>query len=192
VFLEFVATPEPSLELTAEHSNRINIDLSCRRTVIWYYASAVSWLLIGTAAALISSIKLHNPAFLGNLEWITFGRIRAVHLDIVAYGWSAMVGLGTTLWLEARLCKVQLPYRTLLPATAVLWNIAVFWGVCEVLAGHSTGVEWLEFPPQVLSLFAFALLVIFWVSLKMFRERRSGHTCVSQWYMFGAVPCFSR
>jgi cytochrome c oxidase cbb3-type subunit 1 len=185
-----IATPEASLELTAEHSNRINIDLSCRRTVIWYYASAISWLLIGTVAALISSIKLHNPAFLGGLEWITFGRIRTVHLNTVAYGWAAMVGLGTTLWLEARMCKVQLPYRTLLPATAVLWNIAVLWGVYQVFTGHSTGVEWLEFPPPVLSLFGFALLVILSASLKMFRGRRSGHTYVSQWYLFGAVVWF--
>jgi cytochrome c oxidase cbb3-type subunit 1 len=177
-------------ELSADHLNRIRIDVSCRRTVIWYYASAVTWLLAGTVAALISSVKLHNPAFLGSFEWLTFGRIRTVHLNAMAYGWSAMAGLGTTLWLEARLCKVQLPYRTLLPATAILWNLTMIWGIYEIFAGHSTSVEWLEFPPQVLAFFGFALLVIFWVSLKMFRERLAVHTYVSQWYMFGATVWF--
>jgi hypothetical protein len=42
----------------------------------------------------------------------------------------------------------------------------------------------------VLAFFGFAFLVIFWVSLKMFRERLAVHTYVSQWYMFGAAVWF--
>jgi Na+/proline symporter len=37
---------------------RIQIDRSCKQAALGYYASAVFWLLFGTAAALISSIKL--------------------------------------------------------------------------------------------------------------------------------------
>ena len=94
--------PEPpSPDITADYATRIQIDRSCRQTVLGYYASAVAWLLIGSLAALITSIKLHHPEFLGGCEWITFGRIRPVHLNTVVYGWSSMVGIGTTLWLEA-------------------------------------------------------------------------------------------
>jgi cytochrome c oxidase cbb3-type subunit 1 len=183
-------TPDAPPEVTAEYATRVQIDRSCRQTVLGYYASAVAWLLIGSAAALISSIKLHHPEFLGTWEWITFGRIRPVHLNTVVYGWSSMVGIGTILWLETRLCKVRLPHRTLLPATVIIWNAGVVWGVYEILAGHSTGVEWLEFPPQVLGIFGFVLLVLFWVSLKIFNQRRVSHTYVSQWYIFGSVLWF--
>jgi cytochrome c oxidase cbb3-type subunit 1 len=177
-------------DATADYVTRIQIDRSCRQTVVGYYASAVAWLLLGSIAALISSVKLHHPEFLSGWEWITFGRIRPVHLNMVVYGWSSMVGIGTTLWLEARLCKVRLPYRTLLPATVLIWNAGMIWGVYEVLAGHSTGVEWLEFPPQVLGVFGFVLLVLFWVSLRIFNQRRVTHTYVSQWYLFGSVVWF--
>jgi cytochrome c oxidase cbb3-type subunit I len=112
--------PDAAPEVTADYVTRVQIDRSCRQTVLGYYASAVAWLLIGSAAALISSIKLHHPEFLGSWEWITFGRIRPVHLNTVVYGWSSMVGIGTILWLETRLCKVRLPHRTLLPATVIV------------------------------------------------------------------------
>jgi cytochrome c oxidase cbb3-type subunit 1 len=176
--------------LTVEQLSRIQIDRSCRQTVLGYYVSALCWLLSGSFAALVSSIKLHHPEFLGNWEWLTFGRIRPVHLNMVVYGWSSMVGIGTLLWLQARLCKVRLPNRILLPSTVLIWNAAVIWGVFELLTGNSTGVEWLEFPIPVLGLFGFVLLVLFWVSLKMFSQRRVRHTYVSQWYLFGSTLWF--
>ena len=185
-----VVSPGAVPDLEDDVITRIQIDRSCRQTVLGYYASAVFWLLFGTAAALISSIKLHHPEFLENWEWLTFGRIRSVHLNTVVYGWSSMVGIGSLLWLQARLCKVRLPNRIVLPSTVMIWNIAVIWGVYELLAGHSTGVEWLEFPTRVLTFFGYVLLVLFWTSLTMFSRRRVRHTYVSQWYLFGSVVWF--
>jgi cytochrome c oxidase cbb3-type subunit 1 len=185
-----VLSPDAPLNLKDDVITRIQIDRSCRQTVLGYYASAVFWLLFGTAAALISSIKLHNPEFLSSWEWITFGRIRSVHLNTVVYGWSSMAGIGSLLWLQARLCKVRLPSRIVLPSTVMIWNLAVMWGVYELLAGNSTGVEWLEFPTAVLTFFGYVLLVLFWTSLTMFSQRRVRHTYVSQWYLFGSAVWF--
>ena len=47
------------------------IDASTRVPVVVFVASAVAWLLFGTLLAVISSIKLHVPAFLGDLEFLT-------------------------------------------------------------------------------------------------------------------------
>ncbi len=185
-----VVSPGAAPNLDDDVITRIQIDRSCRQTVLGYYASAVFWLLFGTAAALISSIKLHHPEFLGDWEWLTFGRIRSVHLNTVVYGWSSMVGIGSLLWLQARLCKVRLPNRIVLPSTVMIWNFAVIWGVYELFAGNSTGVEWLEFPTSVLTFFGYVLLVLFWTSLTMFSRRRVRHTYVSQWYLFGSVVWF--
>ena len=185
-----LAPPPPGPDLTAEYLTRIQIDRSCRQTVLGYYVSAVCWLLLGSVAAMISSLKLHHPEFLADWTWFTFGRIRAVHLNTVIYGWSSMVGIGTLLWLEARLSKVRLPHRVLLPTTVMIWNLGVLWGVVEVMAGNSTGVEWLEFPTRVLTFFGYVLLVLFWVSLKMFSRRRVRHTYVSQWYLFASTLWF--
>src|SRR5699024_788588 len=78
---------------------RVQIDRSCRRTVVMYYGSAVFWLVLGSIFAMITSIKMHNPGFFASWPWLTFGRVRPVHLNLVAYGWASMAAVGTLLWL---------------------------------------------------------------------------------------------
>jgi len=184
-----IPVPPPAPE-ERERLTRIQIDRSCRQTVVWYYASAVFWLLAGSLLALIASIKMHTPGFLADWEWLTFGRARPAHLAAMIYGWGSMAGVGTLLWLQARLTRNRLPFPTLLPATAVIWNLTVAYGVVAILAGYSTSIEWIEIPPATAILFGFCIAVIIAASVKMFRNRESEHTYVSQWYLFGAIFWF--
>lgn len=183
------AFPVPA-GVSREYLTRVQIDRSCRQTVLAYYVSAVFWLLVGSILALLASIKMHAPGFLTDQEWLTFGRVRPAHLNAMIFGWASMAGIGTILWLEARLCKVRLPFRALLPATAIVWNVTTAFGIWAILAGHSTSIEWLEMPPQVLGFFGFVLLIVFGASLAMFKRRKVAHTYVSQWYLFGATVWF--
>ena len=104
-------------------AGREEIDRSCRGPVLWYFGSAVAWLIVGSLFALLASLKMHHPWLLSKWAWLGFGRIRPVHLDIVAYGWAAMVGLGVLMWLMCRLCFVPLRNPRLMVATAIAWNI---------------------------------------------------------------------
>lgn len=170
--------------------SRAEIDRSCRYPVLLFYASAVFWLLVGTVLALISSIKLHHPQFLSDAAWLSFGRVRPAHLDMVAFGWSAMAGLGTAIWLMCRLCRVPLRYPPMLVLAGINWNVAVAWGLIEVLRGNSTGIEWIEFPTHIaFMLFVSFALVGVW-AMMTFATRREGHVYVSLWYIFGAIFWF--
>lgn len=186
--------PEPHAGLPApevrDRLTRIQIDRSCRQTVVWYLASAVAWLVIGSALALVASVKMHAPGFLAGAEWLTFGRVRPAHLSTVIYGWGSMAGAGVLLWLQARLSRVRLPLRLMLPVTVVIWNLAVLYGTVRILQGASTGIEWLEFPVEVLAFIGFSMAVVIAASVLMFVRRQVKHTYVSQWYLFGAVLWF--
>jgi cytochrome c oxidase cbb3-type subunit 1 len=169
---------------------RAEIDASCRGPVMVFFGSAIFWLLVGTLAALLASIKLHSPTFLGDYAWLTFGRVRPVHLNVVAYGWAAAAGVGVGIWLMARLCKVRLRHPNLIIAAGVLWNLGIAAGVVAILAGYGTSVEWLEFPPfATYILFLSYALISVWAII-MFRFRQPGHVYVSQWYLFGAFFWF--
>ena len=65
-----------------------DIDESMRAPALLFVGASVFWLLVGSLLAIIASIKLHTPSFLCDLEWITFGRARAAHLNTVIYGWA--------------------------------------------------------------------------------------------------------
>jgi len=102
-----------------EKAHRALIDESTRLPVVLFYASAVFWLLVGTVFALLASFKMNAPTLLDQWGWMTFGRVRPAHLNAVAYGWAASAGIGTGLWLMARLCRTPLRHSKLLIGAAI-------------------------------------------------------------------------
>jgi cytochrome c oxidase cbb3-type subunit I len=177
----------PADENAIDKLTRIMIDHSTRVPVLLWMTSSVFWLIMGSIAALIASIKLHNPGFLGGIEWLTFGRIRPVHLDIVFFGWACMAAVGVLLWLQARLCHVKLPAPLLLSSMAMLWNLGVLGGVVAVLAGYGSSIEYLEFPAWTAPFFAIPAVALLIVNITMYAKSNTGHTYVSQWYMLAAT-----
>ena len=65
-------------------------DAPTMRVTFEYLACATVWLLAGTTIGLIASIKLHWPEFLP-FAWLSFGRVRPAHTNLVLFGWSSLV-----------------------------------------------------------------------------------------------------
>jgi cytochrome c oxidase cbb3-type subunit 1 len=130
------------------------------------------------------------PDWLSNVSYLTWGRLRPAHMNVMVYGWASMVGIGTAIWLMARLCRTTLRHPLLLVAGAAFWNLGVLLGVGGIIAGASTGYQWLEFPPfAAIVLFAAYTLVVSWAVL-MFRFRRGDNIYITQWYLLGAFLWF--
>src|SRR6476620_8222318 len=80
-----------------EQVERALIDASTRLPVLFFYASGIIWLLLGTLLAGLTSWKLHAPDLLANCEFLTWGRVRPAHLNVMIYGWASMAGIGTAI-----------------------------------------------------------------------------------------------
>jgi cytochrome c oxidase cbb3-type subunit 1 len=169
---------------------RALIDASTRLPVLMFYSSALIWLLLGTLLAGLVSFKAHAPDLLANYGFLTWGRIRPAHMNIMVYGWASMVAMGTAIWVMARLCRTVLRNPLILIAGAGFWNLGVLVGVGAILVGDSTGYQWLEFPPYAaIILFVAYLLIMSWGVL-MFRFRRGDQIYITQWYLIGAFLWF--
>src|SRR4029077_17773997 len=184
---------QPAISATAgdaEQLERAIIDASTRVPVLMFYASAIVWLLVGTLLAGFVSFTLHSPDWFSNVSFLTWGRLRPVEMDVMIYGWASMVGMGTAIWLMARLCRTTLRHPLLIVTGAWFWNIGILVGVIAILMGYSTGYQWLEFPPYagVVLLTAYALIMS-WAVL-MFRFRRGEQIYITQWYLLGAFLWF--
>src|SRR5438874_48928 len=184
---------EPSVSAAAgatEQLERAYIDASTRVPVLMFYTSAMAWLILGTLLAGFVSFKLHAPDLLSNISFLTWGRMRPAHMNVMVYGWASMAGIGTAIWLMARLCRTVLRYPLLLVAAAGFWNLGVLLGVCGIVLGDSTGYQWLEFPSYAaIILFVAYTLVASWAVL-MFRYRRGEQIYITQWYLLGAFLWF--
>ncbi len=179
------ATPELAkrVELSA-------IDASTRGPVLYFLGSSILWLILGTVFALIASIKMHAPEFLGDSEWLTWGRVRTAHLNAVAFGWSVNASFAVAIWLMARLARAEVRHAGMLTLAAVFWNVGLTIGIFGILAGDSTSIEWLEIPPYATPILFVAYALIGAWALITFRFGRSQHIYVSQWYILGALFWF--
>src|SRR3546814_17616425 len=93
--------------MAQELAERVQADRSTAYVTFVFLACAVVWLIFASSAGLISSIKLHQPDFLTEYAWLTFGRIRTLHMNAVAYGWPPMAAFGIPIWtMRSAKCRV--------------------------------------------------------------------------------------
>lgn len=173
-----------------ELESRVAADRSTSTVTFIFLACAVVWLIAASLAGLTASIKLHAPDWLTAQEWLTFGRIRTLHLNGVAYGWTPMAGLGIALWLLPRLLKTPLVGANFAILGALLWNAGLIAGLGALAIGISDGMEWLEMPWQTdLLMVAGGALIAIPLVLTL-RARKVDHIYVSVWYMGAALFWF--
>lgn len=171
----------------AEIQDRIESDRSSSFPVFMFIAFACFWLLIGSAAGLISSIKLHNPDFLVEQAWLTFGRTRTIHLNAVMYGWLANSCLAVIVWLLPRLLRTRLRGAPWAMLGGTFLNAGFAAGIGAIAMGWTDGMEYLEIPWQIgIFIFAgFALVIL--PALFTLANRRVEHLYVSVWYLVAAM-----
>lgn len=167
-------------------------DASSKSVVLLGFYIAIIWLLIGTVVGDLSSFKFDKPDFLSEQAYLTFGRIRPAHLNIMVYGWASTAMFAVSLWLMPRLCRTKLRWGKVAIAGIVLWNIGLCTGIVYLLAGYSDGLEWLEldrYRADPLMLIGASLVgASVWRTLA---ARKVHHLYVSVWYVAASYPWFA-
>lgn len=170
-----------------ELQDRVASDQSSAFPVFMFIMFACFWLLLGSAAGLVASIKLHEPDWLVDQAWLTFGRIRSVHLNAVIYGWSSNACLAVIVWVLPRLLRTRLAGAPWVMLGGSLLNAGICAGLGAVAIGWSDGMEYLEIRWQmdILIFAGFALIVLpVFYTLK---NKQVDHLYVSVWYFVAAL-----
>jgi cytochrome c oxidase cbb3-type subunit 1 len=179
-----------SVAMSAELAARAQEDRSSRTAAFVFLTSSIFWLILGSLAGLIASEKLTQPDFLSGSAWLTFGRIRTAHLNMVIYGWASMAGLGISLWMLPRLLKTHLVGERYAVWGAAVWNAGVAAGVVAILSGWTDGLQWLEIPWQIGILLAIGGALCAMPLFLTLRQRNVHHLYVSVWYISAALLWF--
>ena len=183
-------TSNPVASEAAIQQERQDIDASLRFPVLFLFTTALGWLLVSILLGFIASIKLHSPEFLGNLSWLTYGRVSPAYLHTFIYGWAIPSGLGAALWIIARVNGVVFG-RPLLPVIAgLVWNVGVIAGTLEILSGNSQGFEFFEFPRYVVVILLIGYSLIAAWSAVILKAGEGIKDSVSIWYFIAAIIWF--
>jgi cytochrome c oxidase cbb3-type subunit 1 len=181
----------------SDGAKAVCIDASVRTPVLLLFGNALHWLVVASFLALLASVKLVAPGFLGGVAFLGYGRLSAMARDLFLYGWASQAAIAAGIWLMARFCNRTLGgvlLRTLINSAVVLWNLAVLLGTLAILAGYSTGVEWLEYPNWASAMLFLSFLMIgIWVVCLF--DRRAGIESGSRaepalWYLVAGFCCF--
>ncbi|CAG2131757.1 cbb3-type cytochrome c oxidase subunit I [Cupriavidus numazuensis] len=184
------ATMAADADLAEELAARAEADRSSALPALLLLSCAVVWLVVASAAGLVSSLKLHLPDFLTSQAWQTFGRMRVLHLNAVAYGWAPMGLLGLAIWMMPRLLRTPLSGGRFALIGTLIWNAGLVAGLGAIASGINAGMEWLEIPWQIGLLFAVGGMLIGVPLVLMLQRRQVHHLYVSVWYMGAALFWF--
>ncbi|MGW8320841.1 MAG: cbb3-type cytochrome c oxidase subunit I, partial [Thermodesulfobacteriota bacterium] len=165
----------------------VQVDNQSHATALGYMVSAGVWMVIGTFFGITAGTELIAPDLLGNIPWIVFGRLRAMHTTIVMFGFAVTMLIGAAFYIVPRLVRVPLFSERLGIASLVVWNGSILAGVIALSLGYTQSREYAEmfFPSDVGVVVAFVLML--WNLIITVMRRKEPVLYVSVWYFVGGL-----
>lgn len=148
---------------------------------------SLGFLLLGVFFGILTALKFVAPGWLSEVRYLTFGRTRPVHVNLVLFFWLLAVDVGLVFYFVPRICGVRLFSERLGVATAVLWGIIGLASVVALLAGQKQGLEYAELPGWIDHLVVIAWILYAVNVLVTIARRKQSAMYVSLWYVIGSV-----
>jgi cytochrome c oxidase cbb3-type subunit 1 len=156
------------------------------QTVKGFIVSSIFWGVVGIVIGLWISIQMWAPSW--NIEpYFTFGRLRVVHTNILAFGLGIGAIFGIFYYIVMRLTKRPLLFPRLARFHLHLFNIAIALAALSLFAGMNQSLEYaeLEWP---LDIGVVILWVIFAVNiLGTIIKRKEEQMYISLWFITATV-----
>lgn len=153
-----------------------------------FMVSGVIWGVVGVLAGFLAATNLVAPDLLGKYELLTFGRLRPVHVNVIAFGFVYTLLLAGVAFVVPRLCSVEGLWSEKLGNVAVwLWNAVFIYAALTIPFGKTQGREYAEliYPIDLLVIASIGLVAInVWMTLANRKERL---LYVSLWYIAGGL-----
>lgn len=166
---------------------RPEIDPALTRLILWYLGTAVFWLVLGTSVGEYLGIKFVAPE-VDHQSWLSFGRLRPVHTNMVFWGWSSLAMIGLGYYVVSTVSNTAVASLKWGWYALVLANAAVVLGSLALMSGiNNGGGEYREYIWPIMLLFAIAVvitLVNYWRTIAM---RKTKEIYISNWYIVGAI-----
>jgi len=113
-------------------------------TAALFCLTSAFWLMIATFMGILLATLLIAPDLTEGIGWLTFGRIRPVHVNLVLFGFVTPGLLSAAFYYIPKLLRTDLYSEKLGIISACAWNLAMVATVVTLLAGHTQAREYAE------------------------------------------------
>jgi cbb3-type cytochrome c oxidase subunit I len=178
-----------NLEETANNSPVQNQNSLAQehKTARGFCMTSAVWMAIATLFGLTTAIQFIAPDLLGNIPWLSLGRIRAVHTNLVIFGFVTPGLISAALYIVPRLLQTTLYSEKLGMLTVFIWNIFLVSMAVTLSMGLTQGREYAEAIWSIDVLVAVTFCLLFINLFMTIRQRQEPILYVSVWYICAAV-----
>jgi cytochrome c oxidase cbb3-type subunit I len=178
--IHFVATKKKA-------TKRPGIDPQLSTLILWYFGTAIFWLVFGTTVGEYLGIKFVSPD-VDQISWLSFGRLRPVHTNAVFWGWSSLAMIGLGHYVVSVVSNTPIASFTKGWTSLLLINTAVILGTLCLMAGiNNGGGEYREYVWPVMALFGIGLVVTLINFIQTIANRTTREIYISNWYIVSAI-----
>ncbi len=156
------------------------------QTVKGFIVSCLFWGVVGLLIGLLISMQMWN-ADLNFGEYFSFGRLRTVHTNVLAYGLGIGAEFGIFYYLVIRLTKRPLLFPKLARFHLWLFNIGIALATWTLFMGYSQNLEYAEFEWPI-DIAVVILWVIFAINVMgTIFKRKEEEMYISLWYIIATI-----
>lgn len=157
------------------------------RAVMWWLGTSLLWLTIVDLFGLIIATELIAPETFGGISFLTFPRVRVLHVNGVIFAWLSSMYWGAAFYMLPRLLGRGLWSPKLARFTLVLWNVMFLSGIISIAGlAWSQGREYADFVWWVDVLLLLAWLLNILNVLMTLVTRRVKPLYVTVWWIVAA------
>lgn len=164
----------------------IDEDSRLTKLIYSYLVSATFWLIFGTLVGLYLAFRFIYPD-LGVASWLSFGRLRPIHTNVVFWGWTSLSMIALALYVVPRTSQRPLFSITLARRALYVINVSLIIGVTYLFLGYNNGgQEYREFIWPAMMLFALGVISHALNFYKTIALRNTNEIYISNWYILAA------
>jgi len=161
-------------------------DLVDRSLIFKWLLSGLFWLMFAPSVGMAVSTMFNYPDYLGDNLYLTFGRLRPMHVNGVIFGAFSTLFIGICYYVVPRLTGIRVWMAGLGHVLVWAWNFALALGMTMLAMGYNQGMEAGELP-LVVDILIFAVMVMLTVQFGMtIARRKEPQLYVSLWYLIAA------
>ncbi|HIH2762634.1 MAG TPA: cytochrome-c oxidase, cbb3-type subunit I [Candidatus Azoamicus sp. MARI] len=166
--------------------NNLKTDINYDYKVIKQFAiMTIIWGIIGMTIGVFIASELVWPDLNNGISWLSYGRLRPLHTNLVIFGFGATALMGTSFYVVQRTCQTTLAFKHLASFVFWGWQTVLILAILTLPLGITTTKEYaeLEWPIAI-------LVAVIWVSYAIvyfgtIAKRTVSHIYVANWF-YGA------
>lgn len=177
----------PFVSLKKKALGRYAVEPNLAKLILWFLATATFWLVLGTTVGEYLGIKFVAPD-VDHISWLSFGRLRPVHTNMVFWGWASLAMLGLGHYVVPKVGNAPLASLKMGWYTLYFVNASVIFGTLSLMAGiNNSGGEYREYIWPIALLLAIGLILTLINFIKTIANRSTKEIYISNWYIVAAT-----